>query len=311
MKYLATLALALVPLTSMATDLTIPAGQAYLVGVDQQELILDNLRIGNDARISFAPGVNSWRVHARVASIGKNVVIDGRGAAGVNGAAGISAPSCDEFVDGQPGDIGQAGADGVEIRLQLALESLGSMQILSAGGDGGHGGAGGDGADLDRGCGAEVAGEGGNGGDGGDGGRGGDVTFLYQSLAKTESGDSMVSRLSINADGGAGGEGGDAGSGGAGGSGRYETKKSLTGSGRKWVAGASGGLAGSPGATASAGKPGRILLDQLIMSTVKVAPTNSSSALSLKALQREIERLRKRVEKLEANQISELPASVN
>jgi hypothetical protein len=302
MKYLATMALALVPLTSMATDLIIPAGQAYLVGIDQQELILDHLRIGDEARISFAPGVNSWRVHARVAAIGKNVVIDGRGSAGGNGAPGITAPACDEFVDGQPGEGGIAGGDGVEIRLQLALESLGSMQILSAGGDGGLGGAGGDGADLNTKCGAEVAGEGGNGGDGGEGGRGGDVTFLYQSLAKTESGDSMVSRLSINADGGAGGEGGDAGSGGAGGGGRYVAQKTLTGS-RKWVSGASGGLAGSPGETGSAGKPGRILLDQLIMSTVKAAP--SSNDVSLKALQRELGRLRKRVEQLEAQQGAE------
>lgn len=87
MKYLATMALALVPLTSMATDLTIPAGQAYLVGVDQQELILDKLRIGDGARISFAPGVNTWRVHARLASIGKNVVIDGRGTPGQHGTS--------------------------------------------------------------------------------------------------------------------------------------------------------------------------------------------------------------------------------
>ncbi|WP_320836700.1 collagen-like protein [Zhongshania sp.] len=309
MKYLATMALALVPLTSMATDLIIPAGQAYLVGIDQQELILDKLNIGDDARISFAPGVNSWRVHARLANIGKNVVIDGRGSAGQNGAPGMTAPACDEFVDGQPGESGQAGNDGVEVRLQLALESLGSMEILSAGGDGGLGGAGGDGADLNTKCDAEVAGEGGNGGDGGEGGRGGDVTFLYQSVAKTESGDSMVSRLSINADGGAGGEGGDAGSGGAGGGGRYAMKKSLTGSSRKWVGGAAGGLAGSPGSMGSAGKPGRILLDQLIMSTVKVAPSNNTA--SVKALQREIEALRKRVEKLEARQGPESQVGVD
>jgi hypothetical protein len=180
------------------------------------------------------------------------------------------------------------------------------MEIFSAGGDGGLGGAGGDGADLNTKCDAEVAGEGGNGGDGGEGGRGGDVTFLYQSVAKTESGDSMVSRLSINADGGAGGEGGDAGSGGAGGGGRYIAQKTLTGS-RKWVSGASGGLAGSPGVLGSAGKPGRILLDQLITSTVKTSP--SSSDVSLKALQNEIARLRKRVEKLEAQQGAASPVS--
>jgi len=306
MKYLATMALALVPLTSMATDLIIPAGEAYLVSVDQQELILDTLRIGDDVHISFAPGVNSWRVHARRANIGKSVVIDGRGAAGENGPAGISAPNCDEFIDGQSGESGQAGSDGVEIRLQLGLESLGSMQILSTGGDGGVGGAGGDGADLDTKCDAEVAGEGGNGGDGGEGGRGGDVTFLYQSLAKTESGDSMASRVGINSDGGAGGDGGDAGSGGAGGGGRYVSQKTLTGS-RKWVAGAPGGLAGSPGTMGSAGKPGRILLDQLITSTVKAVP--SSSDASLKALQLEIQRLRKRVEKLEAQQAPDSAAN--
>ncbi len=298
MKYLASLALALVPLTSMATDLTIPAGQAYLVGLDQQELILDTLRIGDDAHISFAPGVGGWRVHARQAYIGKNVVVDGRAQSGANGAAGISAPVCDEFVDGQAGESGEAGGDGVEIRFQLGLESLGSLQLLSAGGDGGQGGAGGDGADMNSKCGADVAGEGGNGGDGGEGGRGGDITFLYQNLSKTESGDSMVSRISINADGGAGGEGGDAGSGGAGSGGAYVTQKTLVGN-RKWVAGAQGGLAGSPGVTASAGKPGRILVDQLILAAPKATHSPSGDA-KIKDLQLQLERLRKRVEALEA-----------
>lgn len=82
MKHLAVLMLALTPLAGLTTDLTIPAGKTYVVGIDQQELVLENLRIGDGANITFSSAVIGWRVQARHAYIGKNIVIDGNGSHG-------------------------------------------------------------------------------------------------------------------------------------------------------------------------------------------------------------------------------------
>ncbi|MBQ0759499.1 MAG: hypothetical protein KBT72_07590 [Zhongshania sp.] len=295
MKYLAILALALTPLAGLAASLSIPAGKTYIVGIDQQELVLENLRIGDGARITFSSAVAGWRVQARHTYIGNGVVIEGSGSAGAAGEAGENASTCS---DGMAGEHGGGGSDGVEIRLQLGIESLGDMQILANGGDGGDGGAGGDGADAGAACDGDFTGNGGDGGEGGEGGRGGDITFLYQVLAKSISGDDLVKRVRISNEGGAGGNGGDAGSGGAGSVGRYVSKKSLTGN-RAWIPGSDGGLAGSPGSAGSAGNPGRTLLDQLILSSEQTVEVRSS-ATTIVELQRQIERLRARVEKLEA-----------
>ena len=294
MKYLAILALALTPLAGLAASLSIPAGKTYVVGIDQQELVLENLRIGDGARITFSSAVAGWRVQARHAYIGKGVVIEGSGSAGAAGEAGENASTCS---DGMAGEHGGGGSDGVEIRLQLGIESLGDMQILANGGNGGDGGAGGDGADAGAACEGDFTGNGGDGGEGGEGGRGGDVTVLYQVLAKGVSGDDLIQRILISIEGGAGGNGGDAGSGGAGTSGRFVHKRSLTGN-RAWVAGSDGGLAGSPGLAGSAGNPGRKLLDQLILSSEQPVEAKSSAAM-ISELQRQIEHLRARVEKLD------------
>jgi hypothetical protein len=295
MKHLAVLALALTPLAGLAADLTIPAGKTYVVGIDQQELVLENLHIGDGAKITFAPAVGDWRVQARHAFIGKGVVIDGNG---VGGEAGTTSSAGAKCSDGIAGGDGGDGGDGVAIRLQLGLESLGDLYVLANGGAGGSGGAGGDGADVNEDCDGVPAGEGGNGGDGGQGGRGGDVTILYQVLSKVSRGDDIAARIKIDNQGAAGGDGGDAGSGGVGTGGYYINRKTLAG-GRKWVEGGDGGLAGSPGSAGSAGNPGRILVDQLILSSAQAVDVKSP-ATTLLELQRQIERLRARVDKLEA-----------
>ncbi|MFT7405885.1 MAG: hypothetical protein ACI955_002959 [Zhongshania sp.] len=291
MKHLAILALAFTPLASLAADLSIPAGKTYVVGIDQQEMVLDTLRIGDGAKITFSSAVVGWRVQARHAYIGKDVVIEGNGSSGMAGGAAQLASDC---ASGEIGGNGGDGSDGVEIRLQLGIEALGDLKVLANGGNGGYGSAGSDGADCD----GANAGEGGNGGDGGEGGRGGDITILYQVLAKGVSGDDLVKRIHIRTEGADGGNGGDAGSGGAGADGYYINRKTLTG-GRKWVEGGEGGLAGSPGSAGSAGNPGRILVDQLILSSAQPVEVKSS-ATTIIELQRQIERLRARVDKLEA-----------
>lgn len=305
MKHLAIIALALTPLAGLATDLTIPAGKTYVVGIDQQELVLENLRIGDGANITFSSAVVGWRVQAQHAYIGKDVVIDGNGNAGTAGSGAQLALMC---ANGEDGGNGGDGSDGVEIRLQLGIEALGDLKLLASGGKGGDGGAGSDGAD----CGGPNAvesgesgegGEGGNGGDGGVGGRGGDITIFYQVLAKGVSGDDLVKRIQIKSEGAEGGDGGDVGSGGVGADGYYINRKTLTGN-RKWIEGGEGGLAGSPGSSGSAGNPGRILVDQLILSSAQPVEVKSS-ATTIIALQRQIERLRIRVDKLEANTAGE------
>lgn len=297
MKHLAILTLAMAPLAGLAADLTIPAGKTYVVGIDQQELVLENLRIGDGAKITFSSAVVSWRVQARHAYIGSGVVVDGNGRAGTVGEPADATSRC---ADGSAGGNGGDGSDGVEIRLQLGIESLGDIQVMSDGGNGGVGAAGGDGADANDDCDRTSGGEGGNGGDGGEGGRGGDVTILYQVLAKPPVGDDLRTRITIRNEGGAGGDGGDAGSGGAGSGGHYVTKKVLAGSNRRWVEDGEGGLAGNPGVSGSAGNPGRVLVDQLILSSAQPAEVKST-ATTIMELQRQIERLRVRVEKLEAS----------
>ncbi|MFQ3201562.1 MAG: hypothetical protein ACI9SK_002297 [Zhongshania sp.] len=294
MKHLAILALAFTPVVGLAAELSIPAGKNYVVGIDQQVLVLDNLHIGDGAKISFSSAVVGWRVQARHVFIGKDVVIDGNGSLGMAGGAAQLVSDC---ANGEIGGNGGPGGDGVEIRLQFGIETLGDLKILANGGDGGDGGdgvAGSDGADCD----GANAGEGGDGGNGGEGGRGGDITILYQVLAKGVSGDDLIKRVHISSEGADGGNGGDAGSGGVGADGYYINRKTLTG-GRKWVEGEEGGLAGSPGLAGSAGNPGRILVDQLVMSLAPPVEAKSS-AITIMELQRQIGRLRARVDKLEA-----------
>src|SRR5690606_25119554 len=136
---------------TLAADLTVPAGQTYTISAGQSDLRLDHLTLGDNARITFAPGVSSWRVYAKQASIGQGVVIDGRGAAGAAGAPGIdrkdAAKDCDDGRAGGNGAPGTSGGKGVDLNLWLGVDSLGSLAIQTDGGVGGDGGKGGRGQD--------------------------------------------------------------------------------------------------------------------------------------------------------------------
>lgn len=301
MKYLAVIVLALTPLAGLAANLVIPAGKKYVMGIDQQELVLDELRIGDNATITFSSGVSGWRVQARRAFIGDGVVIDGSGSDGVAGEIGREASACS---NGEPGANGGDGGDGLAIRLQLGLEALGQIRILSNGGRGGDGGAGSDGSDVSDTCKDGVGGEGGNGGSGGEGGRGGDIALLYKVLSKGSVIGDITNLVRISSEGGDGGSGGNAGSGGEGSEGYYVNKRTLTGN-RKWIPGGESGLAGNPGSAGSAGHPGRALLDELILSAEQPKRAEGLSTNTLIQLQRQVENLRIRVEQLEAAQVAE------
>ncbi|GAB3369102.1 hypothetical protein GCM10027567_01060 [Spongiibacter taiwanensis] len=296
MKRILPLMLGLLPLAGLAADLKIGAGESYLVSKDSAQLVIDHLEIGDAAHIRFAPGVAAWRVQAKTASIGDGVVIDGRGEMGAAGVGGVSASDCANQISGQAGAHGAPGGDGVSMRLQLGLQSLGSLKIISSGGAGGAGGSGGDGADNRDDCAGEKGGDGGAGGDGGPGGNAGDVTVLYRVLGGKLEPLDVAQRIKIEANAGAGGNGGRGGSGGSGSGGYYITKKTLTGS-RQWVSGGESGLSGSVGQSGEPGREGGVMVDSLM---VAAAPAPAVPSRATSEIEKRLESLERRVKALES-----------
>lgn len=275
-----------------AADLTIPAGQAYTVGAAQSDLRLDHLTVGDNARITFAPGVTSWRVYAKQATIGQNVVIDGRGAAGAAGENGVDrsgdAKDCEDGRSGGNGAAGGVGGDGVAMTLWLGVESLGSLAIQTDGGAGGNGGKGGKGQNsgkVNR-CDGPHGGAGGNGGVGGSGGKGGAVAFTSFAVGKSAS---AADRVRISSSGGRSGSGGLSGSGGD----TVEGKFQRTPAGDRWF---KGGEAGVSGAVGSAGINGSEGVVQFQTAAADAAPAwrdeiGSASAPTVALLQQQVQAL--------------------
>lgn len=257
-----------------AADLTVAAGQTYTVGPAQSDLRLEHLTLGDNARITFAPGVSSWRVYAKQASIGQNVVIDGRGADGVAGSAGAArsgqAKACEDGRAGANGGTGAGGGNGVDMTLWWGVEKLGSLNILSGGGNGGAGGAGSRGQDagaVNR-CEGPAGGAGGNGGVGGNGGRGGAVGLTY--FAGAAIGD----KIRISNAGGQPGTGGTGGLGGAASEGKFQR----TTAGEHWFKGGRPGVAGSSAGSGVAGQEGVVQLQVAASNTGPVWRDEISSA---------------------------------
>jgi hypothetical protein len=241
---------------AQAADLTVPAGQTYVVGPAQSDLRLDHLTLGDNARITFAPGVGSWRVYAKQVSIGQNVVIDGRGADGAAGSAGLArtgeAKDCEEGRAGANGGVGGSGTNGVDMSLWWNVEKLGSLSIQAGGGNGGAGGAGsrGQNAGAVNRCEGPAGGVGGNGGIGGSGGKGGAIGLTYFGAA------ALGEKVRIVNSGGQPGAGGAGGGGGAASEGKFQ--RSATG--ERWYKGGSPGVAGRAGAGGTAGAEGIVQL---------------------------------------------------
>lgn len=241
---------------SHAADLTVAPGQTYTVGPAQSDLRLDHLTLGDNARITFAPGVSSWRVYAKQASIGQNVVIDGRGADGIAGNAGAErsgrAKACEEGRAGGNGGMGASGGNGVSMTLWWGVESLGSLAIQADGGSGGAGGVGGrgqEGGAVNR-CTGASGGAGGVGGAGGNGGKGGDVVFSYF-------GKSAGDKIRISSVGGSAGLRGIGGAGGPADDGKFQR----TTTGDRWFQGGQPGVSGNTGAVGHTGVQGGVQLD--------------------------------------------------
>lgn len=294
MRFIAALLMGLMPVLAQADDLEIAPGQTYVVDKNNAQLVLNRLEIGDGAKISFAPGVASWRVQAQAASIGDNVLIDGRGSNGDAGISGVSAESCASQMNGQAGAHGAPGSDGVSVRLQLGVEALGSLKILADGGRGGNGGSGGDGADNTEECLGNKGGDGGAAGDGGVGGNGGSVAVLYRALGADLTAVDMAHRITASSAGGKGGEGGRGGEGGQGGGGKYIKKKTLTGN-RQWQAGGESGLSGSPGQSGETGSDGSVMIESLLAQ----APLGTEAEHAGGALEKRLRDLERRLKALE------------
>ncbi|WP_159931145.1 hypothetical protein [Oceanicoccus sp. KOV_DT_Chl] len=233
MKFTALLFATIISVPVWAADsLTIPAGETYTIGIEQQRLSLRQLSIGDGAKIIFADGVSQWQVRAEQANIGSQVYIDGSGklgAAGKNGNNGAAVSDCSSGNAGEAGSAGSKGGKGVSIRLQLGLAALGDLQINSSGGAGGSGGDGGNGSaanSQEQGCkGAAAGGDAGAGGAGGHGGNAGDITVIYWPAKSGLDVSRVINLVQAQAEPGIAGAGGGAGSPGAGSEGRYIKKK--------------------------------------------------------------------------------------
>lgn len=275
-----------------AADLTVGAGQTYTVSAAQSDLRLDHLTLGDNARVVFAPGVGSWRVYAKQAAIGQNVVIDGRGVAGAAGVNGIdradAAKDCEDGRAGGNGGAGGVGGAGVALDLWWGVESLGSLNIQTEGGAGGAGAKGGRGQDAGRVnlCAGPRAGDGGVGGVGGSGGKGGAVALSYLPATKAAN---LAERIRIGSAGGAAGVGGVGGVGGTATEGRFQR----TPAGDRWFKGGTPGVAGVAGASGVAGVAGDVQL-QLASSAAGPSWLNEitgASAPSVAVLQQQVQAL--------------------
>lgn len=242
-----------------AQDLMISKGQEKTIGLAEQDLELDRLKLEDGARVRFAPDVRRWRVQARQAWIGSKVTIDANGAVGSDGSdrSGKNkslTPACRDGRHGERGETGGNGQNGVDITLNLGLMQFGSLSVHANGGDGGAGGSGGEGAagGAEDDCHAGSGGNGGQGGPGGDGGAGGEIQILYWSAdQKTYIPVSNYGPgIHIENQGGKPGEGGEPGKAGKGGKGGWSKR----GSGK--LVARDSGEPGQDGTSGSRGTPG-------------------------------------------------------
>ncbi len=243
-------------------DIHVKQGETWRIGPDQANLSLDSLTLDDEARIEFAPEVNFWQLSADIVRIGKNVMIDGNGTAGKDGADGQAstpAKACENGMAGGNGGAGGLGEEGVTMVLNLGVQQLGSLKISSRGGNGGHGGDGTPGqnaGELD-GCELTHGGEGGDGGRGGEGGNGGQVRLGVALKAPNLTLDFLKQRIAIESEGGKGGNPGKGADGGEGSPGRWLSMKTLSGD-KKFVAGGQAGKDGKDGSAGPSGRPGVI-----------------------------------------------------
>ena len=173
--------------------LEVLAGQTLTITPENKFIITREWIMGDNSKIVFADGVQTFVVNAEEVKWGENVLIDGRGNKGndgKNGANGVGRSEAGDCASGNHGGNASSavdGSDGINMDFTVGLSALGSAKILANGGPGGTGGTGGNGVsgtkgDCSSSCNGGNGGNGGQGGRGGDAGNGGDVTIAYKFL---------------------------------------------------------------------------------------------------------------------------------
>ena len=199
--------------------LVIRPGQVYIS--DFSDIIVaDTLIMMDSSCIRLNELKPDNYIRAKVAVIGRNCSIDGRGVngkRGTHGANGISPIGpCMKGSGARNGGRGLDGTRGINLFLYIdSLNLTGSLTInLSGGngGDGGNGGIGGGGSPGTMHCNGGDGGDGGNGGNGGNGGVGGNLSL--GGLDETNIRSMIGERLTIFNKGGSFGYGGISGYGG-------------------------------------------------------------------------------------------------
>ncbi len=270
-----------------SADLIVAPGTTRTILATEQNMVLNRLQIGDNAKIVFAPGVDHWEVWAERAEFGENALIDARGATGENGGHGTKGRSTNTPKKyGEPGERGKPGVDGhtgVDLLFRVKVATFGGVLVDASGGQGGiggNGGAGGKSGDArckDR-AKARNGERGGNGGAGGDGGRGGMIEFRYTSAAggfveqrEDEIRELTLPGINFVSEGGLGNAAGIPGKGGAGGHGNSACIPKM-----------GGGKRGSNGAKGEAGTPGTPGTITIIKDDFKSAPFPSDDDLKKK-----------------------------
>ena len=142
--------------------LEVLAGQTLTITPENKFIITREWIMGDNSKIVFADGVQTFVVNAEEVKWGENVLIDGRGNKGndgKNGANGVGRSEAGDCASGNHGGNASSavdGSDGINMDFTVGLSALGSAKILANGGPGGTGGT----------CGAGKAGIIGNAGGG-------------------------------------------------------------------------------------------------------------------------------------------------
>ena len=241
--------------------LHVKTGEVFKVA-ESNPVYFEEWIMEKDAKIIFADEVKNWRITALKATFEENIVIEGRGTNGSDGASGtpgITGGDCRSGGQGGGGVDGKDGTAGVNITMKVAIRHLEDLTIDIRGGDGGNGGPGGNGggggkADCSSNCRGGDGGPGGDGGNGKNGGQGGNFILEYIFLDDKDRQLQEQTDIRILNAGGQPGEKGQPGSGGGGGPGKkcFGFKKG----------GGNGGGTGSPGQVGSLRDTGEKQLTQ-------------------------------------------------
>ena len=157
--------------------------------LNTDSIVVEKLIMEDSSTIDIR-GLKNWNLLAKESYIGNNCRIIGTGESGkdgINGRNGESAnEDCNAGKAGMNGTPGENAGNGTNVYISSGFKQLGTLSIITKGGDGGRGGKGGDGGnggkgDVSRDCRGGNGGNGGNGGDAGKGGNGGDIVIFYMS----------------------------------------------------------------------------------------------------------------------------------